>query len=103
MLNACFSAGPINNEDFANIREINDFDGMYSNRGDGGSKVPDIYLSEIIWPNDKGLDHKSIDTISVESISKVKLSVQALEYNAIVKKQIFIKGKDFNIRQIKTR
>ena len=98
MLTACFSTGPINNEDFVSIRKINDLNGMYKNRGDSGTEGPDIYLSKIIWPNDEDVDHKSIEIVAVRSISEVQLSVKALQDNTIVKEQIFIEGEDFNIR-----
>ena len=99
MLTACISTGPTNNKEFASIGKISDLNGTYLNKGDDGSEGKyEHYLSNILWPNDKSIDHTLIDTIVVSSVSDTQLSVKGLHDNSIVKEQIFIDGKDFKIQ-----
>ncbi|AYQ56694.1 hypothetical protein MS2017_0979 [Bathymodiolus thermophilus thioautotrophic gill symbiont] len=91
----CFTA-PINNKDFQKIRKIENLNGTYLNKGDAGDER-DIYLSQIIWDNDKLLNHKLIGEIVIKALNSNELQVKAVQNQSTVKKQIFIKGKDFNI------
>ena len=98
-LSGCFSSGPINNKNFETIKQISKLNGVYKNLGDKESDSYNypIYLSKIIWPNDKALNqlYGAIDTISVKSLNSTQLEVIARQGQNIVKKQIFVEGKDF--------
>jgi len=97
LLTACFSTQPINNEQFGSISKLSDLNGSYRNLGDSGTEGPEIYLSEIIWPNEESINHSSIEAILVSSVTESQLSVKAMKLNNVIKEQIFIEGKDFNL------
>ena len=89
---------PKNNNDFGKITKIIDLNGIYLNKGDTGNERK-IYLSYIIWKNDKSLKqkHKLIDSIVVKALNSTQLRIQAIQNQSIIKEQIFVKNKDFNI------
>ncbi|CAB5498323.1 hypothetical protein THERMOT_844 [Bathymodiolus thermophilus thioautotrophic gill symbiont] len=91
----CFTA-PINNKDFQKIRKIEDLNGTYLNKGDTGDEIG-VHLSRVVWANDRLLNHKLISEIVIKALNSNELQVEAMQGQSIVKKQIFIKGKDFNI------
>ncbi len=90
------SSAPINNKDFGNITKISDLNGTYLNKGDTGNNVK-IYLSRIVWPNDKTLKHESINSIIVKAINSTQLQVSAIQNQSTIKEQIFTKEIEFNI------
>lgn len=98
-LTGCFSfTEPKNNNDFGKIIKISDLNGIYLNKGDTGNERK-IYLSYIIWNNDKFLKqkHKLIDSIVVKALNQTQLRIQAIQNQSVIKEQIFVKNKDFNI------
>ena len=98
-LSGCFSTGPIDNRNFGNIDRISDLNGIYINRGsDGMIGGTYTYLSKIIWPKDNNLHHVEIDKIIVTASDDDKLLVEAMSGDSILKKQLFIKGIDFDIQ-----
>src|SRR5258706_12803857 len=79
LANACFTSGPRNNSRFAGIEKIEDLEGVYKNDGESGYRGPSsFYLSKVIWPEDKELDHKTVETIEVRKAGEKQLVVKAL-------------------------
>ena len=61
----CATIGPINNEEFDKVGNINKIEGVYKNLGESGDPNKIYYLSEIIWPNDRNIQHEQIETIVI--------------------------------------
>ena len=88
-LNACVSTAPLDNTPFISASNINQFEGVYLNRGDAGPNESAVhYLSRIIWPNDYSIVHVSIETIEFKRLSKHELSVKGLRGDVIVKSAV---------------
>jgi len=98
LANACFTSGPRNNSRFAGIEKIEDLEGVYKNEGESGYRGPSsFYLSKVIWPEDKELDHKTVETIEVRKAGEKQLVVKALSKDGVKKESTFVEGKDFQI------
>ena len=63
------------------------------------SSIRTFYLSNLIWPNDEKLDHKTIDVIEVENIGEKSFAVRAFQMGLVIKKDLFIEGKDFEFTE----
>ncbi|MFI5344471.1 MAG: hypothetical protein ACHQUC_09650 [Chlamydiales bacterium] len=98
LLTGCITAKPQNNADFGEVETIKDLEGIYQNKGEGGSGQSTKYLSSLIWPNDPTVHDVEVETIEVRMSSKDTLKVKALRKDGIEKEGIFVKGKDFEIR-----
>jgi hypothetical protein len=100
-MSGCVSFVPPDNSPFAVIHEIKDLDGTYYNAGIGrpsdapNARVP--CLSQIIWRNDKEINHKEISSIQVKAIDEKSLSIKAIGKNGIIKEDIFQMDKDFSL------
>jgi len=95
-LSGCVTSGPKNNVGFEKIEKIADLEGVYRNRAEGESSRSRVYLSPIIWPDDK-LDHETIKSIEVRVLSDNELYVKAHGTKNVVKESVFVEGKDFTI------
>ena len=76
LVTGCFT-GPSDNAGFGSIQDLAQLDGVYRNLGDSGNSQARVLLSEIIWPEDTSLPHKSIDAIEVREIAAGTLIVNA--------------------------
>lgn len=98
-LSACASAPPSNNAPFRATTTLAQLEGMYENNGDGGTdEAPTLYLSSILWPDDRSLDHQRIGRIAVEKQSENMLQISALRGNEIIRKKELTEGQDFKIQ-----
>ncbi|TAM45794.1 MAG: hypothetical protein EPN55_07235 [Gammaproteobacteria bacterium] len=97
IISGCISSGPDNNAGFGHIEKIEDIEGIYKNSGEGRTSSHTIYLSRIIWPKEKGLEHKDIETIHVRKIDNHTLVVKAVVNTVVKKESTFVEGKDFEI------
>jgi len=95
---SCIHDGPINNSDFGQITSIRDIEGRYQNLGEGSPSSIPIYLSHIVWPNDKVIDHKSIDAIDVKVVNPDRLLVTAFSGDVMIKQKEFVEGVDFKLQ-----
>jgi hypothetical protein len=90
----CASYAPSNNSPFASIKELKDLTGIYQNAGEGElTRV--LYLSSLIWENNKKLNHKAITSIQVKANDAEILSVRAIADGNIKKESLFRLNKDF--------
>ncbi len=97
MVVACVSSAPISNAEFDTIKSLSDLQGLYRNKGDTGESIPAIYLSRVIWPDDKELNHESIYAVEVLKSGSTQLFVKALSSQAVEKEDRFLLGKDFSL------
>lgn len=93
----CTSIGPANNAGFDSIETLKDLEGVYNNLSEGSPKFNGFYLSRIIWPNDYKLDCKIVETIEVRTLNDSSLKIKAFGKNKLMKEEILIEGKDFNL------
>lgn len=99
VLSACVSTEPLNNAPFSAIAKIEQLEGVYKNLGDGGSeKNTSLYLTSILWADEKLLDHQLIERIEVKKQMENTLVVNALQGNKIIRTKIFRAGQDFKIQ-----
>jgi len=97
-LSACASAPPPNHPPFRATTTLVQLEGVYENKGDGGTDhAPTLYLSSILWPDDDSLDHHQIERIAVDKQSENTLQIRALRSGEIVRKKELIEGQDFKI------
>lgn len=95
---ACvINSSPPNNIGFANVTELNEFNGTYLNIGEGGSESGSANLSHVIWP-DSDLDHNKIEAIYINTIDHNNIEVSAKSNKSTIRKQIFKLGEDFKIK-----
>jgi len=96
LLGCATSSTPPNNSDFAPITTLKDLEGVYSNAGtrDASVRYP-IFLSSIIWPKVKGINHDKITTIEVRATDSHTLSVKAIRQDGIEREDTFVEGTDF--------
>lgn len=100
LLSACVTTAPLNNSPFSAIDNIGQLEGAYKNKGDGGpTEKVSLYLSRVLWPDEKTLNHESIDIIEVKKQTEDTLIVNALQGSATVKTAKFTYGKDFKIEE----
>ena len=98
-LSACASAPPPNHPPFRAITTLAQLEGLYENKGDGGTvQAPTLYLSSILWPDDDSLDHQQIERIAVDRQSESTLQIRALRGDEIVRRKELIEGQDFKIQ-----
>ena len=98
LIGCIFRDAPQNNSNFSENTKINNLVGMYKNLGDDGiNDNINKYLSELIWPHDKSLQHESINIISVKKKDNKSLIVKAMNKDLIIKEQLFTEGKEFKI------
>lgn len=93
----CFT-GPSDNAGFGNIQDLAQLDGTYRNLGDSGNPQARVYLSEIIWPEDTSLPHKSIGAIEVRETAAGTLTVKALRRGTVIKEDTFVEGVNFTLQ-----
>jgi hypothetical protein len=105
ILSGCYASGPINNLAFNDGANLKSLEGVYQNIGEADLKsipanCPDCRrrLSEIIWPGDKSLDHKTIDAIEVRNTEEKTLTVKALEKGKVKKESLFVEGRNFTFK-----
>jgi hypothetical protein len=101
-LSGCFTdiSAPPNSVGFRDTDSIDDLAGTYQNRGEaalGKGRSP-VYLSRIIWPNDKNISHGAIQFVEVSVIDHDTLVLVAHSGDKIAKKENFVVGKDFQLR-----
>lgn len=101
-LSSCFTAtsAPPNSVGFRNTDAIDDLVGTYQNQGEaapGNNRIP-VYLSRIIWPNDKSINHGAILFVEVILQDRKSLTLIAHSRDKIVRKEIFVVDKDFQLR-----
>ncbi len=94
-ITCCVSSGPINNAEFDSGGNLSDLQGVYRNKGDAGEGTLPIYLSRVIWADDKELVHENIDTIEVLESENNVLIVKAMSEKKLLKEEQFQLGKDF--------
>jgi hypothetical protein len=94
LTSGCASYAPPNNSPFTYIKELKDLDGIYFNLGEG-ELTRKLYLSSLIWKNDKQLNHKAITSIQVKANDAEILSVKAIADGNIKKESLFRLNKDF--------
>jgi hypothetical protein len=99
LFTSCSTRGPINNVGFDSSISLYDLRGSYRNIGDSGGGYVAYYLSEIIWPEDKSLNHKLIETVNVETIDNSTLIIKAFSPNGMLKESTFKQGKDFKYKK----
>lgn len=100
MLYGCsLKFGPMNNAEFTRVENIKQLEGIYKNIGEGNKEYSSyiIYLSSIIWPNDKAMDHSSIESVEIRTTNNVDLMAIAHGKDDIKKQTVFIRNKDFKI------
>lgn len=98
-LSGCYLETKVN-EEFDQVNNLRALNGAYRNLGKvAPSSIRTFYLSNIIWPNDEKLDHKTIDVIEVENIGEKSLAVRALQMGLVIKEDVFIEGKDFEFAE----
>jgi hypothetical protein len=99
LLGGCFISRPPNNSAFGSIETTRDLEGVYQNIGEGKPENRPIYLSTLIWPKDKEINHNKIETIEVRVVSDNTIIIRALGRPdvGIIKEEKFIEGKDFEI------
>lgn len=95
IISGCHSV-PLNNVDFAQIKNIKELEGSYNNYGEGKSNTRFVYLSQLIWQNEEGLQHFSIQSIEVKMANERTLSVRAMGENGVIKEEVFVQGEDFD-------
>ena len=90
LLTGCvYNTGPKNNQEFANVADLQAFTGTYNNAGE-----PSGFLSDIIWPGE--LLSRSVVNIEVKLPHQKVLYVAALDrQGGILKESFFKEGKDF--------
>jgi len=98
VLCSCISTAPSGNLPFSTIESARDLAGTYRNKGITGEGYPSVYLSKIIWREDKAIVHEEIDAISVVELSPGLLEVKALPITETSKVSHFKEDKDFEIQ-----
>lgn len=95
------STAPADNVEFATVTDLHQLDGRYRNRGEGGPEQQwPTFLSQLLFPGDKALDHSSIDAIDVRTTSTTTLTVRALDADAVVTKEsAFVRGQHFELKE----
>lgn len=95
-LNSCvINTEPAQPAAFEDAAKIEQMVGVYKNKGDPGHDVSeDIFLSEIIWPNEK-LDHAHIDLIDVQLDADSSLRVTAIANGNAVRSGLYREETDF--------
>ena len=102
----CFSGKPPENVDFAVVKSIDEFNGVYGNRGrreadpkieDMGRKPYHLCLSMFLWPDEKWETHKAIQRIEIKSLDADTLSIKGIGESGVLKEGLFVKGKDFEL------
>lgn len=91
---SCVSV-PDNSTGFKPTISLADLTGTYRNRGTGTATPR--FLSQILWPNDTQLEHRSIEYITVRQTGERQLEVEAMANKTPVKRETFTLGKDFAI------
>jgi hypothetical protein len=88
------SSVPPNDVEFASLTDLHQLEHCDRNRGEGGPEQQwPTFLSRLLFPGDKTLDHESIDTIDVRATSATTLAVRALDAQALVVKEgVFVDG-----------
>ena len=102
LVTGCFT-GPSDNAGFGSIQDLAQLDGVYRNLGDSGNPQARVLLSEIIWPEDTSLPHKSIDAIEVREIAAGTLIVNALRRGVVIKEDTFVEGVNFTLQSGRIR
>jgi len=94
LLSGCtYSNVPKNNSDFENITNIKQLEGTYKNKGD-----PNTLLSWSLFKKlNKNIPHESIEFIQV-TIKNKTFQVNAINNNCIAHEEMFIYGRDFEIK-----
>lgn len=106
MLSGClYATGPNNNLRFNDTATLKSFEGVYRNVGEADPKSIPVNcpncrrrLSPIIWPEDKNLDHTTIDAIEVRRYDGDALIVTALNKGMMVKESKLVEGSDFTLK-----
>ena len=93
----CATIGPINNEEFDKVGNINKIEGVYKNLGESGDPNKIYYLSEIIWPNDRNIQHEQIETIVIRKVDKKSISVEGMRGSRVIKSSILVVNKDYEL------
>lgn len=97
-LGGCFTARPPNNSEFAEVSDIRQLQGVYQNIGESKPGTGPHYLSAILWGNTvPSTAHKLIKTIEVRVVGDKTLSVKAQGAEGVIKEEVYVEGKDFNI------
>jgi hypothetical protein len=98
-VSACASAPPPDYAPFRANTTLAQLEGVYENKGDGGTnQAPTLYLSSILRPDDDSLDHQQIERIAVDRQSENSLQICALRGGEIVRRKELREGQDFKIQ-----
>ena len=98
---AVLSSAPPDNVEFASVTDLHQLDGRYRNRGEGSPEQEwSLFLSTLVFPGDKTLDHASIAAIDVRATSATALVVRALDaHGIVVKESAFVRGREFDLKE----
>ena len=81
-------------------KQINlvDLQGEYKNHAERKGAEIDIFLSQLIWPEDDSLDHHAVTKVEVIKLSERTLLVKAWDKESILKSGEYVEGKDFSLQ-----
>jgi len=97
IISGCHSVPP-DNVDFAQINNIKELEGVYNNYGEGKPNTRFVYLSQLIWQKEEGLNHFLIQSVDIKMVNDKTLLIRGLAENgSIIKEEAFIEGKDFEL------
>ena len=105
ILSGCVSYTPPNNVDFASVKDISEFNGVYRNRGRSKREPQEedklnirvVYLSSLFWHTLDKKENASIQSIEIENLNNQALVVKAIGKNGVEKEGFFVKGRDFEL------
>ena len=90
----CVTSAPPENLSFAEIEQLHEVEGVYSNRGE----PPPLYLSEVIWPGGLDAPDRQVRHIEVRAVDANTLQVSAIGHdNSIIQRDLFVEGKEFEL------
>lgn len=94
----CYSVQPPDDVGFGRIDSIQELAGLYRNLGESEPGTPPTYLSAILWPDDRELDHVAVESIRAEAVNAATLRVHALGGGVVRKLGTYTRGQDFELR-----
>ena len=90
----CVTSAPPENLSFAEIEQLHEVEGIYSNRGE----PPPLFLSEVIWPGGLDAPDRQVRHIEVRAVDAKTLQVSAIgRDSSVIQRDLFIEGKDFEL------